>query len=629
MRNISLAIKIPIFIALFSAMLSFPVLLTTNHQQIKSLESNFYSNQETLLNVIIPDAREALETGMYSYFQDRINQLSERTDIFSIELRNDNNTIIASVRDDNGGNENSSVRMTHKIHTITSRKVLGIDRLSPSLEQFIGTITIEFNNAEKQKKLNAIKTQLWAFTLTTIIMVLACIFIVNFFITKPIAIMGKALIDIQKGNFHPEIPVSGKDEMGILSETILKTGMELEQREKDKLAEYDRQISEYTERSNQDIRKITRIRDSLEELRASARLGFDLSSVLFSRKESKEASILLTNALESIATINNMQGEIEDENISHRRFCSETLKNYAISIEKTVAFIACTVRFPIQIIIDKGITDSNRHILVDLKSTMRLFSLALDYWPKALETDDNPWFITVSIEENLGKEKSIMIEFLTNDAAPYAIVSVAKKPSWEACDPVLRKIENLEETDGIHQLLSIKSDTSIAIQYVCDYIDSESASGILHKYKNIFKFNRRVLLLGESPQLLNIGKRLETLHIDTIKTTYNKQELIENIIDHNTAIILIDCATSAENMRMTMTLLSGLRSAYKFMIVAVVNDKELLQIENGNFELHEIMGIDHVISYPVSTEDIGLLINGMSSDEIISHAIKSIQDDIK
>lgn len=618
MRDLSLRIKIPIFIALVSALLTFPLLIITNSQQVKTLESNFYKNQKMMLSLIILEANEALETGMYHDVQYRINQLSKRRDIFSIELKNSHHNIRASAYNLDGKSDTS---MSENLYRDNQPTILGLasDPTDPKL--FLGSIIIKFDDSEKERRLKTLEYQLWSFTLAIFLIIFLCIFGVNVLITNPIEIMGAALINIQKGIFHTKIPEFGKDEIGTLSTTILETGIEIERREQDKLQEHDKKISEYTEKSNQDIKKITRIRDILEDLRASARLSFELASIVLSQNDSKEANLILANALDSIASINNMQGIIEEEHITHRLFSSETLNNYAMLIDKTIEIIADTARFPIQLIIDKEITNSGRHILIDVKTTMRLLSLALEYWPKALETDDNPWFIAVSIEEKIGQEKMIMIEFTTNNASPHTLNSIAKKPRWELCDPILRKIQKLEDTDGIEQRLSIKNNSSVSIQYVCDYVDSESASGILDKYKQIFKFNRSIALLGQSSQLSSIGKRLEARHIDTRKATHDNPKTIKQMVDHSTGIILVDCQTSSEKLHTTMNLLSNLRAEYKFMIIGVVRPHELSDIEDGFFEIHEIMGFDDMISFPVSADEVDLLINSMSSDEIISEAI--------
>ncbi len=561
MKDLSLRIKFSAWVTFAVLLITVPMLMYHTQQKLALLNASFIQNQETLLNILKLDAKEALETGLFDHVHSRFDTLVQRSDIYAIELRDENNkTLVASP---------STPIYTGEwvVQTINQKHRSGFLRLAGekfednSIKEIqLGTLSISFNTSGKKAQLNQLITETGVLLILAVMFALACVFLTNHFVTRRIACMADALIGIQKGNYHPNLNHDTNDELGKLAKQINETGTAIEHYEQSLKKDRDKTIAEHAARTEKEVRSLFIIQNSMTEVRKNIEASFSKMLALIQENNANEFHALIADMIESLRSVDDVQMLLEkDEPPNHPHFFTDTLTHCASGFERGLKIIASRKNFPMTIKIDPLLNDSNPFILIDIQATLHLLALALEYWPQQLGIRNHAWQINI----NLNSTGTIIFD-LSVEGAPltskhwgklhsHLTHGESKSSSMPALQIMLRK---LSHNTGLQHSITIKENNRIHITYESRCITGENKADILTQAKTRYGNQKHIALIGGSNFLESTRFQFEHLFIDVCAIPYQSILNNEYRIDSQYGMALVDVDSDKNSARAVLEMLN-------------------------------------------------------------------------
>jgi len=635
MRNTSLRIKFTLYVAATIALLTLPILLNDYFQRMALLNANFEQNQATTLDSLTFDAREALETGLFEHFNHRISHFVARSDIYTIELRNDERKTVGFAPE-----------LTFYHGAIATRKIYSradgelFDHVNQSASiadgKYLGTLLVYFNDTPQQAQVTRLILETILLLLGICIIAVVCMVLADRYLTRRITQMAKALVGIQKGDYHPNLSSSNSDELGQLAQLINETGSALEQFERDKTRERDKKIADHTSRIEKEIRNFSLIQNLVGDVKDSIEKTFSQAVKFTDKDNSDKAHQLITGMVDSIRSVDEIQLILEkDELPSHRRYTAERVSHYGASIEKGISTLASRKEFPIRLIIDKEIYSSDRYVLVDVNATMRLLALALEYWPLSLNTEENPWQITVSVQHHFERSPTIRLELSAevnhlDREAWQDIQSSILTSSEEEQEPLKKMLTKLTQSYQVQQAIQFDDCKQVIVSYEFEYISGLSPKEVFAQVKEKLGGRKKVFLVGSDEFISSVGYQLEALFIDYSCATYEELANDASITHkHNDAqlfgLVLVDCVSDFTLAKQIMNDFNRANPQLRTLKVGLVDQYYYENTLIRGVNLHADLDADDIMTLPISPSDIIRLVSGLSSDEVVNDFIRTLQ----
>ncbi|WNO10463.1 HAMP domain-containing protein [Teredinibacter sp. KSP-S5-2] len=631
MKDASLRIKFSACVTIAVLCLAVPILIHNTQQRLELIHANVQQTQATLFDLLSVDAREALETGLYDHLQSRFDQLTQRPDINAIELRDENNKTQV----------NSPITMSYagdwvsqSIEQNASGRLLEFPgRTEKSVEvttpKRLGTLNISFNPALKDAQLQQMKIETGILLVLALFFAIGCAVSVNYFITRRIAQMAKGLIDIQHGNYHPNLSHTSNDELGQLAKHINETGAAVERYEASLQADKEKKIAEQAARTEKEVRSLSMIQNLMNDLRQSIEGTFNEAVELAQEHVSNQAHSLIVNMMNSLRAVDEVQHILEkDELPAYPRYVSDTLTNCITNLERGLGVIASRKQFPIDILVSDSIRKTEDCILIDQHATLRYLTLALEYWPQQLKSFHSQWHIRISVEDKNALVFELKVHTLPLSANQWEqmqqhLIYPLDVPKQER-SPLQKSLKKMEEIISVRQSIAVEQNESLTFRYAFQCILGASIEEITEQAKQRFGHHKRIAVVGSTTFVATLKQQFEHLYVDVYAFSY--QDILQNKepLNDQYGLALVDIDSDTQQAQAVLKHLQKFTASSLLRIALSHTPIEQRKPSDKNRYLTDLS--DEYLRLPISHTDIARVINSLSANDVARNAILAMQN---
>lgn len=406
-----------------------------------------------------------------------------------------------------------------------------------------------------------------------------------------------------------------------------------------------KRISQDTDQAKKELRNLTLTQDLTNELREQIEQVFSLAVKATKNNSSASSLILINKVVEGIATVDEILQLLEkDELPTRRRFSMDNLYNHALTIEQIVKTLSVGKTFPVKIKIEKGLNNQGDYVLTDTHAMIRLLSLCLEYWPQELQTQDNPWCISVGTQALANQNIELYIEFssvhVSSDnwhslSTRSTASSLAAHLSTEFKTPSLAgKINNLMSIYWMQSTLTLPQLNQVNIRYSHELVVGRNEADVIKGFNAKHGARKNILLIGDHEFLASVGQQFDALYINYSKLRYQDAGNDSQAIDDAIGLVLVDCISDTKQAQRVLNLLGNKHAYQNILRVSIIDEQseENILLENDNLGDCPVRVksssnqtqyfADEVLTLPLAPTDVVRLIYGLNSQNTVSAMIQ-------
>ncbi|PCK05871.1 MAG: hypothetical protein COA42_17865 [Alteromonadaceae bacterium] len=625
--NISLRLKFVLFVVFFVIACT-PIIFYSTYERIVLVEKYHLQYRNNLAFSIIDESKFFLDFDVTDNLKAHVDVLLAREDVIEVVLFGMNRTFF--VRGE------KPVSRSHKawLWAVILPALQSRERTVTS-SYLSGQLKISFNDQKRYQEIQRVYGSAIAMMVLLALMAALCLVLALRVFVRPITQMTKTLNGIQSGIFA-ELTITRDDDYGRMARYINEIGRKLKTSEQS-FTYMREQTDSVLDRVNTDhivlLRSGVSILPTLDRessrMRAIARGGVDCASQIANGGDSALAYSLVTFFFEMMCALSAITIAVENEALDiHQCYTPSPLVDFCTAIKKTIAAVSEGQKFNIALFISPEIIHSSDYALMDINAHIRLLVAAFQHWPKVLQTGDQNWRVDVNVnDDKLG---------ITLTVAP----SDWEEAQWENIHTLIsgsdggKSSENsimekmlirILKINNIDQSISFSQDEYLLIEYSTDLIRAQSEEGVATEFESRIRKSRKLLLVGGDSYLQDLNKLFSESYVHLQCLKYGEAGGFSDKDLSGIGTVLVDCSTDtiAAKSGLKQLLASNVSSPIRIAVVSRDLRERYFTLKRsiqGDFD------VDAVMTLPFSRADVTRVVNGLSSGDVVSNAIQSLQE---